>query len=81
MAVEDEMSASNVVCFETFRLERDRQRAETREQESVKVTTLFRDRLAGVLNPRQIAHRRAMLDFGRRGQLSESLRAGADERD
>jgi hypothetical protein len=62
------MPASNVVCFETFRSERDRQRAETLSQPSpAAADTPFRDRLASVLlSPRQIAHRRAMLDFGRR---------------
>jgi hypothetical protein len=62
------MPASNVVCFETFRSERDRQRAETLGQESPAAPGApFRDRLANVLlSPRQIAHRRAMLDFGRR---------------
>ena len=78
------MSASNVICFETFRVIRDRQRAEAREHESARVSTLFRDRLANVLlSPGQIAHRRTMLAFGsqRREGLSESLKAGGNERE
>lgn len=60
------MSASNVICFETFRSERNRQRSEKVGEETVAtVATPFRERLASVLlSPRQIAHRRAMFDFG-----------------
>ena len=69
------MSASNVICFETFRSERNRRRAEAQGVEPAPTVTPFRDRLASVLlSPRQIAHRRAMLDFG--GQLRGRL-AGA----
>jgi hypothetical protein len=79
------MSAPNVVCFETFRSERDRQRAEIRGQASPAAAgTPVRDRLASVLlSPRQIAHRRAMLDFGRQitGPSVGALRAGGSERD
>lgn len=60
------MPASNVICFETFRSERNRRRSEGQGGEPVAtVAPPFRDRLAAVLlSPRQIAHRRAMLDFG-----------------
>jgi hypothetical protein len=77
------MSASNVICFETFRSERNRQRSEAQDVEPATVTP-FRDRLASVLlSPRQIAHRRAMLDFGGqlRGRLAGTLTAAAAERE
>ena len=59
------MSASNVICFETFCSERNRQRAEGLGDKPVAtVARPTQDRLATVLlSPRQIAHRRAMLDF------------------
>jgi hypothetical protein len=76
------MSASNVICFETFRSERNRQRSENVGDEAVATAaTPFRERLAGVLSPRQIAHRRAMFDFGnqRRGRLFGSFTAEVSE--
>ena len=61
------MSASNVVCFETFRQERDSRRSQGREGENVATESApFQARLAGVLlSARQIEHRRRMLEFGR----------------
>jgi hypothetical protein len=62
---------ATVVCFERFRADRDRQREQEAEDESkniaegASVSSLpFQDRLASVLSPRQIAHRRTMLDYG-----------------
>jgi hypothetical protein len=59
------MAASNVICFETFRSERNRRRSEGPGDKPVAtVARPIQDRLATVLlSPRQIAHRRAMLDF------------------
>ena len=76
------MSASNVICFETFRSERTRQRPEAQGIEPAATVTPFRDRLASVLlSPRQIAHRRVMLDFGGqpRGRLAGALTTAATE--
>jgi hypothetical protein len=77
------MSASNVICFETFRAERNRQGSEGQGVEPAATVTPFRDRLASVLSPRAIAHRRVMLDFA--GQLRRRLAwtrtAAATERD
>jgi hypothetical protein len=77
------MSASNVICFETFRSERNRQRSENvGEEAGATAATPFRERLASVLlSPRQIAHRRAMFDFGnqRRGRLFGSFTAEVSE--
>jgi hypothetical protein len=75
------MSASNVICFETFRSERNRQRSEAQGVEPAATVTPFRDRLASVLlSPRQIAHRRAMLDFGGqlRGRLAGAITAASE---
>lgn len=46
---------ATVICFESFRREQDRQRAGSLVQES----GIARH----VLSPRQIAHRRAILDY------------------
>jgi hypothetical protein len=78
------MSASNVICFDTFRSERNRGRSKRQDDEpEATVAPPFQDRLATVmLSPRQIAHRRAMLDFGdeRRRRLTGTLIAGVTER-
>jgi hypothetical protein len=56
---------ATVICFESFRSDRDRQREQDAADEPENVSSLpFQDRLASVLSPRQIAHRRAMLDYG-----------------
>ena len=78
------MSASNVICFETFRSERNRQRSEAQGVEPTATVTPFGDRLASVLlSPRQIAHRRTMLDFAGqlRGRLAGTFTAAATERE
>ena len=55
-----------IICFESFRAERDRRRTTGSDGEAAEASP-FRDRLARViLNARQIAHRRAMLEFGDR---------------
>ena len=57
------MSAT-VICFESFRIERDRRRAEDAAGpvESVECLPFLRE--AGVaLTPRQIAHRQTMLAY------------------
>ena len=55
-----------IVCFESYRSERDRQRARDLANVTAEAASPFPHRLANVfLNARQIAHRRAMLDFGR----------------
>jgi hypothetical protein len=63
---------ATVISFEGFRRERDRERAEGLEQTSETApdrrsrdgSPLFRPTLAGeALSPRQIAHRRAILDY------------------
>jgi hypothetical protein len=54
-----------VICFESFRSNRGRQRGRGVADEPEPAPGLpFQDRLASVLNPRQIAHRRAMLAYG-----------------
>ena len=56
---------ATVICFERFRADRDRQREHDAADEAANASSLpFQDRLASVLSPRQIAHRRAMLDYG-----------------
>ena len=56
-----------IICFENFRSERDRRRARDLADGSTAAPSPLRDRLAHViLNARQIAHRRAMLEFGSR---------------
>ena len=78
------MSASNVICFVTFRAERNRQRSEGQGVEPAATVTPFRDRLASVLlSPRELAHRRVMLDFAGqlRGRLAGTVTAAATERD
>ena len=71
MAVEGNMPATVISC-ESFRRERDRQRAEALEQtsetepsrQSRDGSSLLRATPAGeALSPRQIAHRRAILDY------------------
>ena len=55
-----------IVCFESYRSERDRRRTRELTDGAAVAATPFPHRLANViLNARQIAHRRAMLDFGR----------------
>ena len=57
------MSAT-VICFESFRIQRDRRRAEDVADpvESVECVPFLRE--PGVaLTPRQIAHRQTMVDF------------------
>jgi hypothetical protein len=55
-----------IVCFESFRSERERRRARDLADVTAVGASPFPHRLANViLNARQIAHRRAMLDFGR----------------
>lgn len=57
------MSAT-VICFESFRIERDRRRAEDASDpvETVECVPFLRE--PGVaLTPRQIAHRQTMLDY------------------
>jgi hypothetical protein len=77
------MSPSNVICFETFRSGRKRRCSESQGgTHMATVAPPLRDRLATVLlNPRQITHRRAMLDFGdqRRRRLTGTLTAGKSE--
>ena len=78
------MSASNVICFETFRSERNRRCSESQGIEPAPRVTPFRDRLASVLlSRRQIAHRRVVLDFAGqlRGRQTGTLTAAATERD
>ena len=56
-----------IICVESFRAERDRRQARDLADGSAVAPSPFRDRLANViLNARQIAHRRAMLEFGSR---------------
>ena len=57
------MSAT-VICFESFRIERDRRRAEDAADpvEAIACVPFLRE--PGVaLTPRQIAHRQTMLDY------------------
>ncbi len=55
-----------IICFESFRAERDRRRRSGSDG-SADEASPFRDRLARViLNARQLAHRRTMLEFGDR---------------
>ena len=78
------MPGSNVISFESFRSERDRRRAEPHDPVcAATLGTPFRERLASVLGPRQIAHRRAMLDFSRqvREPRLDAIRAGARVRE
>jgi hypothetical protein len=73
-----------VICFKSFRLERDRRREREREDSSGVAPSPFGDRLASVmLTCRQIAHRRAMLDFGnqRRRTTATVFREVATERE
>jgi len=75
---------ATVICFESFLAERDRRRADEQADGASTVASPFRDRLANViLNARQIAHRRAMLDFGnqRRRSTLAPLREAATERE
>jgi hypothetical protein len=59
------MMPAAIIRFDSFRLERDRRRARDRADGSGVAASPFRNRLADViLSARQIAHRRAMLDFG-----------------
>jgi hypothetical protein len=56
-----------IICFERYRSERDRQQVRDSADGRAVAPSPFRDRLANViLNARQIAHRRAMLEFGSR---------------
>ena len=56
-----------IICLESFRAERDRRRTSSSDGGAAAEASPFRDRLAKViLNARQIAHRRAMLEFGDR---------------
>ena len=66
---------ATIISFERFRRERDRQRAERLEQASGSASSrqsrdggaLSRATLAGAaMSPRQIAHRRAILDYWNR---------------
>jgi hypothetical protein len=67
MAVGEKGMPAAIICFESFRSERDRRRARDLEEGSTVAPSPFRDRLAHViLNARQIAHRRTMLEFGSR---------------
>jgi hypothetical protein len=80
MAVEGTMPAA-IICFEGFRAERDRRRAGRPDGSAIEASP-FRDQLASViLNARQIAHRRAMLEFGdqRRRVLLAPFREAATE--
>jgi hypothetical protein len=73
-----------IICFESFRAERDRRRARDLTDESGVAASPFRDRLATViLSARQIAHRRAMLHFGdqHRRVVPAPLREAATERE
>jgi hypothetical protein len=63
---------ATVICFESFRREQDRQHADSLVQESASApgrgsgsgSGVHRAIVAGqVLSPRQIAHRRAILDY------------------
>jgi hypothetical protein len=63
MELEGAMSAT-VVCFESFRIERDRRRVEgeAEPEGTARRVPFLRD--PGVaLTPRQIAHRQTMLDY------------------
>jgi len=57
------MSAT-VICFESFRIQRDRRRADDAADSVQRVECAPFLREPGVaLNPRQIAHRQTMVDF------------------
>ena len=63
-----------IVCFESYRSERERRRARELADVTTAAASPFRHRLANViLNARQIAHRRAMLDFGRQHMGGSTL--------
>jgi hypothetical protein len=71
---------ATVICFESFLAKRDRRRAGEQTDGAEATASPFRDRLANViLNARQIAHRRAMLDFGdqRRSTLAPLRKAAS----
>jgi hypothetical protein len=73
-----------IICFESFRAERDRRRGRDLAERSGLAASPFRDRLADViLSARQIAHRRTMLDFGdqRRRAAPAPFREAATERE
>jgi hypothetical protein len=56
------MSAT-VICFESFRIERDRRRTESADAVETAVSAPFLREPGVALSARQIAHRQTMLDY------------------
>jgi hypothetical protein len=62
MEVEGDMSAT-VICFESFRIERDRRRTEAVDEVETPARAPFLREPGVPLTVRQIAHRQTMLDY------------------
>ena len=61
---------ATVICFESYRSQRARQGARDMANEAAATTSPFQDRLAVALSPRQISHRRTMLDYARQLRMT-----------